>query len=115
MPGPGRFELRLADGATNPYLLQAAIIAAGLSGIAAKADPGPRLDINMYTEGHLARDAVQLPLNLLDAVRAFEADDVLKAMLGEEVSAAFCKLKMQEWQSFLAHFSSWERAHTLDV
>jgi glutamine synthetase len=32
VPGPGRFELRLPDGAANPYLLQAVIIAAGLDG-----------------------------------------------------------------------------------
>ena len=31
VPGPGRFELRLADGAVNPYLLQSVIIAAGLN------------------------------------------------------------------------------------
>src|SRR6185503_1030392 len=42
VPGKGRFELRLPDGAANPYLLQAAIIAAGISGIANKAHPGRR-------------------------------------------------------------------------
>jgi glutamine synthetase len=39
VPGPGRFELRLPDGAANPYLLQAVIIAAGLDGMATDADP----------------------------------------------------------------------------
>ncbi|RUV08514.1 type III glutamate--ammonia ligase, partial [Mesorhizobium sp. M7A.T.Ca.TU.009.01.3.1] len=48
VPGPGRFELRLPDGAANPYLLQAVIIAAGLDGIRSKADPGKRYDIDMY-------------------------------------------------------------------
>ncbi|MFK7937730.1 MAG: type III glutamate--ammonia ligase, partial [Roseovarius sp.] len=52
VPGPGRFELRLPDGAVNPYLLQAVIIAAGLSGVRTKADPGKRYDIDMYAEGH---------------------------------------------------------------
>ena len=36
IPGPGRFELRLPDGATNPYLLQAVIIGAGIIGIEKK-------------------------------------------------------------------------------
>ncbi|MEM6385203.1 MAG: type III glutamate--ammonia ligase [Pseudomonadota bacterium] len=115
VPGPGRFELRLADGAANPYLLQSAIIAAGLLGLATKADPGTRLDIDMYAEGHTVKDAVRLPLNLLDAIRAFEADTELTDMLGPEMSAAFVKLKSQEWQSYMAHFSDWERANALDV
>ena len=33
VPDKGRFELRLMDGAANPYLLQAGIITAGLHGI----------------------------------------------------------------------------------
>ncbi|MEQ9667456.1 MAG: hypothetical protein RLO19_03775 [Coleofasciculus sp. G2-EDA-02] len=40
IPEPGRFELRLADGAANPYLLPAALIAIGLDGIENKRDPG---------------------------------------------------------------------------
>ena len=115
VPGPGRFELRLADGATNPYLFQAAIIAAGLLGIESKADPGERLDIDMYAEGHTVRDAKRLPLNLLDALREFRNDPALRASLGDEVSDAYLKLKGQEWDSFMAHFSSWERENTLDV
>ena len=78
IPDAGRFELRLADGAANPYLLQAAILAAGLDGISNKRDPGKRLDINMYTEGHKAKDAKKLPLNLLDALRALEKSTVLQ-------------------------------------
>ncbi|MEM9330034.1 MAG: type III glutamate--ammonia ligase [Pseudomonadota bacterium] len=115
VPGPGRFELRLADGATNPYLLQAAIIAAGLSGVRSKADPGKRWDINMYTEGHKARGAQKLPLNLLDALRMFDKDRALKSMMGEEFSAAFLKLKNEEWNAYVSHFTEWERINTLDV
>ena len=115
VPGPGRFELRLPDGAANPYLLQAVIIAAGLSGIRAKADPGPRHDIDMYAEGHLIKDAPRLPLNLLDAIRAYDADEGLKAMMGPEFSAAFIKMKEQEWNSYASHFSTWERDNTLDI
>lgn len=113
VPDDPRLELRLADGAVNPYLLQAGALAAGLDGMANARDPGKRLDINMYTEGHLAPDVGRLPLNLLDALRALEASDVLgQAMPGFVPS--YLKLKMQEWNSFTSHLSEWERAATLD-
>ncbi|WP_298917751.1 type III glutamate--ammonia ligase [uncultured Roseobacter sp.] len=115
VPGPGRFELRLPDGAANPYLLQAVIIAAGLSGIRAKADPGKRYDIDMYAEGHKVRGAPKLPLNLLDALREYDKDKGLKAAMGAEFSAAYLKMKMQEWNSYVSHFSQWERDNTLDI
>ena len=115
VPGPGRFELRLPDGAVNPYLLQAVIIAAGLDGLRSKADPGPRHDIDMYAEGHKIEGAPKLPLNLLDAIRAYDADEGLKEAMGQDFSAAYLKLKMQEWNSFVNHFSPWERDNTLDI
>lgn len=115
VPGPGRFELRLPDGATNPYLLQAVIIASGLSGIASKADPGPRYDIDMYAEGHTVTDAPKLPLNMLDAVRAFDADADLKSKLGDSFSTSYVKMKKQEWDAFTSHFSAWEKENTLDI
>jgi len=115
VPGPGRFELRLPDGAANPYLLQAAIIAAGLEGLATKADPGPRRDIDMYAMGHTVTDAQHLPLNLLDALRALEADAGFCDAMGAEFAAAFLKIKHAEWLSYAAHFTEWERHHTLDV
>lgn len=115
VPGPGRFELRLPDGAVNPYLLQAVIIAAGLSGMKSKADPGKRHDIDMYKDGHTITDAPKLPLNLLDAIRAYDADAVLKAAMGAEFSAAFIKLKTQEWNAYTSHLTQWERDSTLDI
>ncbi|MDB5653162.1 MAG: type glutamate--ammonia ligase [Tardiphaga sp.] len=113
IPEPGRFELRLPDGAANPYAMQAAIIAAGLDGISNKRDPGKRLDINMYTEGHSLRDVKRLPLNLLDAIRALENSTVLTAALGALVPA-YVKLKHQQWDDHARHLSEWERDNTLD-
>ena len=115
VPGPGRFELRLADGATNPYLLQAVIIAAGLSGVRSKADPGKRYDLDMYAQGHTVRGAPKLPLNMLDALRAYDKDKGLKEAMGKQFSDAYLKLKMEEWDSFVSHFSSWEKENTLDI
>ncbi|MGL5165416.1 MAG: type III glutamate--ammonia ligase [Afipia sp.] len=114
IPEPGRFELRLADGATNPYLLQAGIIAAGLDGIENKRDPGKRLDINMYTDGHTVKNAKRLPLNMLDALRAFEGNSILRERLGAFVPS-FLKLKHDEWNSYCRHLTQWERDVTLDI
>jgi glutamine synthetase type III len=113
IPEGGRFELRLADGAANPYAMPAAILAAGLDGIAAKRDPGKRLDINMYTEAHLAGEVKSLPLNLLDALRALQASELLNESLGAYVPA-YLKLKHQEWNDFSRHLTDWERDATLD-
>lgn len=114
IPDPGRFEVRLADGATNPYLLPAGLLVAGLDGIDNKRDPGPRLDIDMYAEGHKVTDAKRLPLNLLDALRAFEGSDILKAGLGEPFVSAYTKLRTADWNDFTGHLTEWERSMTLD-
>jgi glutamine synthetase len=113
IPEAGRFEVRLADGAANPYLLQAGLLAAGLDGIENARDPGQRLDINMYTEGHTVKGVKTLPLNLLDALRALESSDVLKDKLGAFVPA-YLKMKHQEWNAYAGHLTQWERDNTLD-
>ena len=115
IPDDGRFELRLMDGAANPYLLQAGIILAGLDGVENKRDPGKRLDINMYTEGHRLRRIRRLPLNLLDAVRLFDSSKVVRSGFGAEFVDAYVKLKLDEWKSYSAAISQWERDHTLDA
>jgi glutamine synthetase type III len=114
IPDTGRFELRLPDGAANPYLMPAALLAAGLDGIAAARDPGKRLDINMYTEGHKAKNAKRLPLNLLDALRALEKSTVLKNALGAATVASYLKLKHDDWNAYARHLTEWERQTTLD-
>ena len=115
VPGPGRFELRLPDGAANPYLMQAVILAAGIDGVRTKADPGRRYDIDMYQMGHTVKNAPKLPLNLLDALREFDKDRTLKSMMGDEFSSAFLKLKHKEWNDYCGHFSAWETQNTLDI
>ena len=114
IPDKGRFELRLMDGAANPYLLQAGVLAAGLDGVDSQRDPGKPLDVNMYTEGHKLRNVRRLPSNLLDAIRTFEKSKVLRAGLGEELVSSYAKLKHLEWRSYAAAISPWERDHTLD-
>ena len=114
IPDKGRFELRLMDGAANPYLLQAGVLAAGLDGVENERDPGKRLDINMYTDGHKIRGLRRLPANLLDAIRLFEKSKVLRSGLGDALVDSYSKLKYQDWRNYSSAISQWERDHTLD-
>jgi glutamine synthetase len=114
IPEAGRFEFRLPDGATNPYLLPAAVLTAGMEGIATQCDPGPRLGINMYTDGHSVKDARKLPLNLLDALRALESSQVLTRGLGQSFVSSYVKLKHDDWNAYSRHLTQWERDTTLD-
>ena len=114
VPEAGRFELRLMDGAVNPYLGQAAILGAGLDGIENDRNPGQRLDIDMYAEGHKVRGAKKLPLNLLDAIRLTDKSSRMRACLGNELIDSYVKLKTREWDSYCRELSNWEKQNTLD-
>ena len=114
IPGPGRIEFRLADGAANPYLMAAAILASGLDGIENKIDPGKRLDIDMYNESEKAKNVRKLPLYLIDSIREFQKNKVLKSYLGDEFYNAYLKIKNIEWNDYSRSLTQWERDFTLD-
>jgi glutamine synthetase len=114
IPDAGRFELRLMDGAANPYLMQAGVLAAGLDGVENKRDPGSRLDINMYTDGHKVKGAKKLPLNLLDALRVTEKSKVLRESMGDSFIDAYTRMKHEEWSRYCRHLTQWELENTLD-
>jgi glutamine synthetase len=67
----------------------------------------------MYTDGGTVEVKKKLPLNLLDALRALEASQVMKNALGHMVPS-YLKLKHEEWNSFARHLTDWERQTTLD-
>ena len=114
IPGPGRIEFRLADGAANPYLMAAAILASGLDGIENKIDPGKRLDIDMYNESEKAKNVKKLPLYLIDSIREFQKNKVLKSYLGDDFYNAYLKIKNIEWNDYSRSLTQWERDFTLD-
>ena len=114
IPGPGRIEFRLADGAANPYLMAAAILASGMDGIENKVDPGKRLDIDMYNESEKAKNAKKLPLYLIDAIREFQRNKPLRSYLGDEFYHAYLKIKNIEWNDYSRSLTQWEKDFTLD-
>lgn len=85
VPESDRIEIRLSDGAANPYLAFTAMLACGLDGIDTDADPGPPNTDNLFAlsaDEIAARGIPALPPTLLHAVENLAADDVLGDALG---------------------------------
>ena len=122
VPDPGRFELRLMDGSSNPYLLQAGVMAAGLNGINNKIDPGEPLFCNMYTDHKNYPNLERLPNELEESLENLENSKILREAFGEKVISSYVKLKKQEIESFdneerfdkRSPITNWERNNSLD-
>lgn len=110
----GRLEFRLPDSGCNPYLVHAALIAAGLDGIERELEPGEPQNINLYalSETERKEKGIEiLPQNLNEALDALEADTVLTERLGQEIVGEFIKVKRAEWIEYSRHVSDWELKH----
>ena len=107
----GRLEIRLPDSGCNPYLVSAALIAAGLDGIDRNLDPGPAQNINLYElsmEQLTAKGIKVLPQSLHEAINALEQDSVVRNGLGPDLAREFIRLKRMEWTEYSRHVSDWE-------
>lgn len=113
----GRLELRLPDTGANPYLVHAAIIAAGLDGVARQLDPGKGQSGNLYafTPQECRREGIELlPQNLKEALDELERDEILRESMGPEIVDEFIKVKRQEWHEYHRHVSEWETRRYLE-
>ncbi len=113
----GRLEFRLPDGGCNPYLATAAILAAGMDGIANKIDPGAPNNENLYTWSpqRLKESGIELlPQNLGEAIAALEGDTVIREALGANLFDEYVNLKRMEWVEYSRHVSVWEQKRYLE-
>ena len=114
IPDDQRLELRLPDGSAHPYLLQAAVLAAGLDGIERQLDPGPRRDNDNYADPLPPGSCTPLPRDLGEALEAFAADTTLRTALGEGFCSAYERLRRRQWATYRSQVSGWERSTGLD-
>lgn len=90
-------EWELPDGATNPYLNIAYLVASGLEGMEKKLLLPP-------ADTHVD----DLPGTLIDAIRAFETDDFFRELYGEKYAAVYISEKRKEWESYAKEVTDWE-------
>ena len=74
-PKTKRIEFRPPDAASNPYLAFAALLMAGLDGVAKKIDPGAPMDVDIYELSEAEGKKVkQVPGSLSESLDALERD-----------------------------------------
>ena len=118
IPGPGDVECRTLDGAANPYLSAAVMLAAGLDGIERQIEPGPRNDDNLYEipEAELRLRGVEfLPTTLAEALDHLEQDNVVKSALGPHYAPYYVDVKRDEWRRYNQSVSQWETENYVDL
>ncbi|MEY3696829.1 MAG: Glutamine synthetase, partial [Actinomycetota bacterium] len=103
-----RLEIRVGDGAANPYLLIAAVLAAGLDGIDNK------LTCPLAVEGYAYENdsSEVLPLDFETALNALEANKALTDQLSAQIVETFLVLKRDEIERYRAEV---ENPTTRDV
>jgi glutamine synthetase len=96
-------ENRVPCGASNPYLVGAAAVAAGLDGIRNRIEPAAALDGVAYgIEG-----PAPIPTRLEAALDALDKDGTLRELLGDELVATFLAVKRHEVAKATEHASDY--------
>lgn len=95
-----KVELRFPDGSSNPYLLLALVMAAGIEGIEKKITPSAK-------QGS-GKNAQTLPEDLKEAVGELSKDELLIETLGKDLANVYMEVKHDEWMSFMQQVTQWE-------
>ncbi|MFA5710942.1 glutamine synthetase family protein [Mycolicibacterium sp.] len=102
-------EVRNPDASANVYLAGAFLLAAGLDGIANEIDPGPEITELASERAEISR----LPRTLLEAVEAFEADELTYEVFSEDFIKDYAETKRMEWEKDHLPVGDAERADHL--
>jgi glutamine synthetase len=106
-----RIEYRAPDGATNPYLTFAALLAAGLNGIEQKYELPPEAATNLYELTNEQREAAgidSLPGSLSESVDLMSHSPLLASTLGEHTFEWYVRNKRAEWAEYKAQVTEFE-------
>jgi len=98
-----RPENRVPGGDVNPYLAIAAMIAGGLHGVENELPLEPALNGNAYDD-----PGPRVPATLRDALAAWEASELARAVFGDDVVEHYANNARIELAAFDAAVTDWE-------
>ncbi len=100
-----RIECRIPGADCNPYLVYAAILAAGLDGLENTIEPPDLFAGDVYQARQLAR----VPSTLRDATDLFASSEFIKRAFGEAVQQHYTHFFHKEQEAFDNTVTDWER------
>ena len=100
-----RIECRIPGADANPYLVYAALIAAGLDGVDSQIAPPPLFEGDVYEAKNLPR----VPAYLREAIHAFESSDFPARAFGPEIVAHYLHFWRTEQRKFDEVVTDWEK------
>jgi glutamine synthetase len=106
-------EYRAPSALSNPYLVGAALLSAGLQGIEDDADPGPMSKPGVPAEDD--PDFEMLPASSAEALDAFEAERATKGFFSDEFVSAYTTMRRYELSRQNDHVTDWERGEYLEL
>ncbi len=113
-----RIEYRAPDGACNPYLAFAVMLAAGLEGMEKAYELPPPTTENVFLlsdEERERRGIGMLPGSLKEAISAFADSDFARRALGDHVFESLLRNKTIEYDSYRRHVTDYEMDRYLAV
>lgn len=104
--GPSlRIECRIPGSDANPYLVYAAALASGLSGIENHIEPPPIFEGDIYQSA----DLPQIPGTLTEATEEFTGSDFVRDSFGADVHDHYLHFVKTEQRKFDEVVTCWER------
>ena len=106
-----RIELRSPDPSSNPYLVLACLLLAGLEGIKDNLEPPKCIDRNIFNlsrEERKRENIENLPESLHEAIAYMQKSDLVKEALGKNTFEYYIKAKEVEWDNYRTQVHQWE-------
>jgi glutamine synthetase len=104
-------ENRAPTGLSNPYLASAALLGAGVLGIAEELELEPPAAMPAEED----ESKPKLPTSVPESLAALEADEKIVDLLGEEFVTAYTVMRRHELQRFDDHVTDWELQEYLEL
>ncbi|MGN8630821.1 glutamine synthetase family protein [Blautia sp. HCP3S3_G3] len=106
--GDTRIEMRSPDAASNPYLVFALCLAAGLDGINKKIEPAEASNCSDSDYEVPVAEVENLPGNLKEAIDLFEQSSWMEEILGKKFCEKYAASKKKEWLKYTRQVTEWE-------